>query len=405
MKYHKRTLGIILLIFLISCQTNKESIFPNEKQIVQIMDDELVNSDLKGVVAIGINKQGEHITYSNGNSVWDEDAPITPNHIFRLASMTKLITSIAALQLVEQGKLELDEDLSSIMPEMSKIPILSNGELKSPGNKITLRNLLTHTSGFGYFFTDEQLSKFDKSNWEEEDLPRRFESGTNFLYGTSTDWVGKLVEKVSDKNLEEYIRSNITKPLKMDRTFFNVPDSLKNAIVSYGRRGDDGTKALNEFPNRIPEQNTSDYSGGGGLFSTPDDYTKLLSCILNDGQFDGGQLITKETIDEMFKNQIGDLVLDIENNYFLVGLCCDFKGLIKKSSKWGLAGLIDMEPTSYGRMAGTLLWGGAYNTFFFIDRESGIAASIYTQHLPFNHPATTELFEKFSEQLYLNTKK
>ena len=102
----------------------------------------------------------------------------------------------------------------------------------------------------------------------------------------------------------------------------------------------------------------------------------------------------------MFKNQIGDIEMDIENNYFQAGLCCDFRGLIKKSSKWGLAFLIDTERSSFGRESGTVLWGGIFNTYFFIDKKSGIAASIYSQHLPFNHSATINVFEKFTEILY-----
>jgi len=357
-------------------------------------------SDLPAVVAIAVNKAGEKATYVHGQAIWNESESISTNNIFRIASMTKLVTSIAALQLVEDGKIGLDEDLSEAMPEMAGIPILSNGELIEAKNPITLRHLLSHTSGFGYFFTDEELANYDRNGWEYKTLPRRFESGTNFLYGRSTDWAGELVEKLSHLSLEEYFKKNITGPLKMNRTWFNVPDSLKREIVSYGKRGDDGNQPLIEIPNRIPAQNVTSYNGGGGLFSSPEDYTKLLMCLLNDGQYEGGKLLKKETIEEMFKNQIGDIEMDIEDNYFQPGLCCDFRGLIKKSSKWGLAFLIDNEVKPYGREAGTVLWGGIYNTYFFIDYKSGIAASIYSQHLPFNHSETTSLFERFSEIIY-----
>jgi methyl acetate hydrolase len=111
-------------------------------------------------------------------------------------------------------------------------------------------------------------------------------------------------------------------------------------------------------------------------------------------------LIEKSTIDELFKNHIKDISLNIEKNYFQIGNCCDFRGMIKPTSRWSLAGLIDTESTPYGRRAGTLLWGGTYNTYFYIDRPTGIAASIYTQYLPFNHPEATSLFDKFSEIIY-----
>ncbi len=390
---------------LFSCSTNTEQVdlFPPEELIVDRMDSLLKTSDLPGLVAIAINKDGEKVTYTYGNAIWSEDTPIRTDNIFRIASMTKLITSIAALQLVEKDSLELDKDLSSLMPEMTSIPILTDEKEFIEGkNPITLRNLLTHTSGFGYYFTDSLLATHDESEWEYDDLPRRSESGTRFLYSTSTDWVGKLIEKTTGLTLEEYFRNNITGPLEMDRTWYNLPDSLKSYIVSYGKRGDDGTEALSEIPDRVPKDDIQSYSGGGRLYSSPEDYNRLLECLLNDGTYNGIRILEKETIDEMFEPQLENISMDIEDNYFLKGDCCDFRGLIKPTSNWGLAGLIDTEPTSYGRQEGTLLWGGVYNTYWYIDRQTGISASIYTQYLPFNHAATTSVFEEFSEMIYEN---
>ena len=153
--------------------------------------------------------------------------------------MTKAITSVAALQLVEQGKLQLDEPLDKLMPEMAEIPILSkDGKLVKATKSITLRHLLTHTAGFGYPFFHDGLDKFSKNmpaNYAYQDLPRVFEAGSSWQYGTNTDWVGKIVEKVSGKDLETYFRDNILKPLGMNRTFFSVPDSLVSEISTFGQ--------------------------------------------------------------------------------------------------------------------------------------------------------------------------
>jgi CubicO group peptidase (beta-lactamase class C family) len=377
-----------------------QKFFPPPEQIKKEMDNAMTKSDLPAVVAIAINSKGQRINYTYGKAVWTVDTKVTEQHIFRIYSMTKIFTSIAAMQLVEKGLIRLDDDLSKLLPEMSKIPILSNGKLITAKNAITLRHLLTHTSGFGYSYTDEELYKFDRSKWAYKDLPRRFESGTEFLYGTSMDWAGRLIEKLSGMTLENYFRKNITGPLGMNHTWFNVPDSLKQFIVSRGKRGDDGKQPLIENPERIPTKVVTEFSGGGGLFSSPDDFTKLLKCLLNYGELNGVRLLKKKTIEEMNKNQIGNISMANAGKFFSPASCCNFEGLTSATTKWGLGSLIDTEDKSYGRKAGTILWGGLANTYFYIDYKSGIAASIYTQHLPFNHPATISLFTHFSELIY-----
>ena len=393
-----------VLVVIFSCEKEKATRkFPKEEQVKTRMDSLMTESDLKGLVVIAVNKEGERIEYAHGNAIWNEDSPLQTNHIFRIASMTKLITSVAALQLVENKMVGLDEDLSELLPEMAALPVLNDSnELVKSENAITLRHLLTHSSGFGYSFTDSLLASFDKSNWEHNELPRRFESGTQFLYGTSTDWVGKLVEKVSGLNLEAYFREHITGPLQMNRTWFNVPDSLQHKIVSYGRRGDNGKENLSEIAERIPKEKIDVYSGGGGLYSSPEDYTKIINCLLNDGILGDKSILQKETVNQLFEKQLNGISMDISNNYFNPGVCCNFNGLIKPTSSWSLGGMIDTETTYYGRKGGTLLWGGVLNTYWYIDRKSGVVASIYTQHLPFNHSETTQIFDLFSEMLYEN---
>ena len=369
------------------------------------MIEAMKKNDLPAVVAIASNIKNEEVSFAYGKAVWTEDEDVTENHIFRLWSMTKLITSVAAMQLVERGEIGLDDDLNNLLPEMSEIPILSNGQLAKPKNPITLRHLLTHTSGFGYgCCTDLELSKFDYENWEYPDAPRRFESGTQFLYGTSLEWVGKVVEKVSNSTLEDYFRRNITEPLKMERTFFNVPDSLQQFIVSRGNRGKDGKQPLTENKGRIPKNKVTRFSGDDGLWSTPNDYMRILKCLLNYGTLDNVQILNRETVVEMTKNQIGNINMDSEGNYFNPEYCCDLSGLATNSTKWGLAWAIDNQEKGYGRKPGTVYWGGMMNTFFYIDYKSGVSACIFTQHIPFNHSETTSLFEIFSETIYSENK-
>lgn len=404
----KCTLKIIIFFILVSGCRTEENIgikFPAQEQVTFIMNDAMKISDLPAVVAIASNIKNEEVSFIYGKAVWTEDIDVTENHIFRLWSMTKLITSVAALQLVERGEIGLDDDLSNLLPEMSEIPILTNGKLTEPKNPITLRHLLTHTSGFGYgCCTDLELSKFDYENWEHPDAPRRFESGTQFLYGTSLEWVGKVVEKVSNSTLEDYFRRNITEPLRMERTFFNVPDSLQQFIVSSGSRGKDGKQPLTENKGRIPKKKVTRFSGDDGLWSTPNDYMLILKCLLNYGTLDNVKILNRETVEEMTKNQIGDINMDSEGNYFHPEYCCDLSGLATNSTKWGLAWAIDNQGKDYGRKPGTVFWGGMMNTFFYIDYKSGVTACIFTQHIPFNHPETISVFDEFSKTIYSEIK-
>ena len=163
--------------------------------------------------------------------------------------MTKAIGSVAALQLVEQGKITLDEPLDDYLPNMASMKIINeNNEILDPTNSITLRHLLTHTAGFGYWFTSEKLSKWNKIKqeigWKENYQPRLFESGTAYMYGTNIDWVGRLVENISGMNLEDYFRQYITGPLEMNSTWFNVPDELESLVVSSSYRDSDSGESV-----------------------------------------------------------------------------------------------------------------------------------------------------------------
>jgi len=397
----------------LSVSGTSTSVEKAHNEVRKVMAEAMALSDLPSVVAVAINSKGHHIEYTYGGVNWGKSDPVKTSSIFRIHSMTKIVTSMAAMQLVEQGKVHLDEDLSELLPEMAKIPImLEDGKLVEPKSAITLRHLLTHTAGFGYPNRTYKLSeKFDPSGWKHEDFPRQFESGTQFLYGTNTDWAGKLVEKVSGMTLNRYFKKKIFKPLGIKSTYFNVPKKEQKRIASMGNRGVDGKAELKEIdgdevsPSRYPKEKVKNFSGGGGLFSTPNDFTKILKCMLDYGACKGGNILKKETVELMMQNHIGDISLNPKEWHYDPGSCCNFNGIMDQDSKWGLATLIDNTPEPYGRKKGTLVWGGYRNTYFYIDYKSGIAASIYSQHLPFNHQATISLFEKFSGVFYKNFKK
>ena len=237
----KLLFSIIVLSTLVGCVTEKKEV-EKEKEPSQL-NAYFQNSNLPAAIMGNVTKDGKIEWRAFGPSIWDGTDTINENNIFRIYSMTKAIASVAALQLVEQGLLGLDDPLNELMPEMASIPILTeNGDLYNSEASITLRHLLTHTSGFGYDFTSARLNNFKPEGWEYEDKPRLFEPGARWHYGTSTDWVGKIIEKMSGQDLETYLRQNITGPLKMNSTWFNVPDNLTAKIVSWGTRDSTGFK-------------------------------------------------------------------------------------------------------------------------------------------------------------------
>ena len=217
------------------------------------IQDEIFNTDIPAVVMGKVSKSGDMSFYSNGPSRWDRDDSITPQNIFSIASMTKVLTSVAALQLVEQKQVTLAQPLDQHLPEMSERLILNeDNKVIEPQNSITLRHLLTHTAGFGYWFTSPQLGRWNQLkaeiNWTENYQPRLFESGTSFMYGTNIDWVARLVEKISCIDLEQYFRQYISGPLGMDSTWYNVPDELEHLVVAASyRNADTSTVIKNEY--------------------------------------------------------------------------------------------------------------------------------------------------------------
>jgi methyl acetate hydrolase len=345
-------------------------------------------SGVKGMVLGFVTVSGQRYTQPFGRAVWSEEGEITPDHIFRMASMTKAITSVAALQLVEQGLIELDDNIARFLPEIEKIPILrSNGQLVEAKRPITLRHLLTHTSGFGYNFMNDRLAGFEQpEDWPHRDLPRLTEAGSVWIYGTSTDWVGRLVEEISGLTLEAYFRQHITGPLQMNRTWFDVPDSLKSFLVSIGTRVAPGQPEFIESPQRISALPVVQFSGGGGLFSTMNDYLNFFECILRGGKWNGVRILKEENVMMMFEDQL-PLILGSERN--------PVDPSAGERRGQGLAWGIQTVDNDFGRRAGSAYWSGIMNTYYSIDINTGIAVVVLANYMPFLDRGVLNMYMKF----------
>lgn len=385
---------LLLLTFIViplaGCEEEKTSTVPS------ILDNYFAESDLPAAIMGSTDIDGKMSWHAFGPSTWEGTDSISENNIFRIFSMTKAIASVAALQLVEQGLLSLDDPLNELMPEMTAIPILAeDGDLINSEAAITLRHLLTHTAGFGYDFTSVRLNDFNRESWEYEDKPRLFEPGERWHYGTSTDWVGKIIEKVSEQDLETYLRENITGPLKMNSTWFNVPDNLTAKIVSWGARDSTGFKEYE----RVPQEPVTSFSAGGGLFSSPKDYLTFLECILNDGKYAGGQILTPESVEMMFENQLpADMYID--HNIPDGGLPDNVGRAPDETDRYSLAWAIESSEDEMIRTQGTGYWAGIANSYYMIDKQEGIAVVYFTQFLPFNDKVSFDFFRLYEKEAY-----
>jgi methyl acetate hydrolase len=354
--------------------------------IYQRLGEWISQTQLRSAAFGFVTAEGQEYASFFGPGSWTRGDELGVDHIFRIASMTKAITSIAAMQLVEAGLVGLDDPLEDYMPEIQAIPILSgDGELLRPERPVTLRHLLTHTSGFGYAIFDRRLGGFQlPADWPHPDYPRLHEAGGDWLYGTGTDWAGRLVESISGMNLEEYLRKYITGPLGMDHTWFVVPDSLQHLLVSLVARDAVSGNVLREVPNQQLRSTVSAFSGGAGLHSSLNDYLRFLQCIVGRGEADGVRILQAATVESLFADQF-PLVLTERAAEEQAG----------RGFAHGLAWALQAEGSDYGRRPESGYWSGYYNTYYSVDIQTGIAVVVMTNIVPPNDAEAVDLYKKF----------
>ena len=331
--------------------------------------------------------------------------PVRADNIFAIASMTKAITTVAALQLVEQGKASLDEPVSRHLAQFENVQVLAgfdaNGtaSLRRAKTVPTLRQLLTHTSGLCYDIWDGDMFRYTSNNKLAPDVagPLMFEPGTRWQYGQGLDWAGQLVETLSGMTLEEYFQRMIFQPLGMEDTSFLVPAARFERVVSRYRRADNGDLQQDE---RKPPAPPKTFNGGGGLYSTAADYIRFMQMILNGGA--GGnraRILQAKTVESMKVNQIGRSTAG-KMKSFQPNLSSDVDIQPGQTEKWGLGFLINTTAYQGGRSAGSLAWAGLYNTFYWIDPKRDLCAVFLMQFLPFVDKEATGLLGDFERAVY-----
>jgi len=374
----------------------------NIDMIQNVLDAAVAAGDVAGVAAAVIGPEGIRLEACAGVTALGGDQPVTRDTIFWIASMTKPITSVAAMQLVSQGKMSLDMEMGELLPELRHPQILENGKLRPAVKKITLKHLLTHTAGFSYPFLSQALAEFISAQ-DPASLPKPgtraalnapllFEPGERWEYGLSTDWLGLAVEKVSGLTLDTYFLENISGPLGMLDTTFTPSAEQRARQVTLHERGADGKLV----PRRLAKPFAEHFcSGGGGLFSTLADYQKFLRIFTANG----AEIISAGALSAMSSNQIGALragTMPSANPALFAGRDVN-PGM---ESKWGLGFLIYPERGPFGRNAGSYGWSGMANTYFWVDPEINQAAVILMQNFPSGDVGALKTYSRFEKAIY-----
>jgi methyl acetate hydrolase len=365
---------------------------------------------IPGVVAMVANADGILYEGAAGKRSIESGVPMTPDTIVAVASMTKAITTTGLLQLVDQGLVELDLPAAKYLPQLHSLKILpgfdTDGQaiLIDPISQPTVRQLLTHTSGFVYEIWNANAQQSVTSGQTQSlfipggdgiNAPLGFEPGTRWEYGIGIDWAGVLIESLSGKRLDRYFKDHIFSPLGMPDTFYDVPEEKSDRLASLHARGDKGFTVT-------PHLSGGDFkSGGGGLYSTVSDYTRFMRALINGGSLDGQEILDSSTVDMMFQNQISGLTVEPGQSQ-LPEISNGFDMGFGASAKWGLGFLLHTNGIESGRSRGSVSWAGLFNSYYWIDRKQGICAVIATQILPFYDDDVVELLLEFEQIIYEN---
>jgi len=366
--------------------------------------------EVPGVVAMAGNAEGLIYSSAFGRRWLPDGPPMTTDTIFWIASMTKAVTSTAAMLLVEQGKLELDGPIGRVLPEVTQAQVLegfsAGGEpkLRAANRPITLRHLLTHTSGFGYDIWNSDLLRYRETMGIPElmscqnaalNMPLVFDSGERWEYGIGIDWAGKAVERISGKLLQSYFDENLFGPLGMKDTAFRLTAERRSRLAGVHARQGDGS--LEHLAFELPQE-PEFQMGGAGLYGTAADYLAFERMFLNEGRGLGARVLRPETVKLMGQNHIGESrVTMLKRSMPFSNDAEFFPGTVKK---WGLAFMLNTEPVPGGRTANSLAWAGLANTHCWIDPTKKLTGVILTQILPFFDSKVLDLFDRFEKAIY-----
>lgn len=311
----------------------------------------------------------------------DRRVPMRPNTVFRIFSMTKPITSVAVLQLAEQGRLRLDDPVAKYVPAFARmrVRVITGGDTSyvAPSRAVTVENLLTHTSGLPYNralqLRSSNLAAFADSI---DVIPLLSQPGERFLYSIAHDVLGRVVEVASGKRFDRYLNDAIFSQLRMNETAFHAtPAMTERMVVDYARAPDGALRAPATLLGRFYLPESDMFLGGEGLLSTVPDYLRFTQMLLNGGELDGVRILSRESVGRMLQNHLPAT--------FTSAVASVVRGYVVGQYGFGYGGAVRVDSGGAApESPGTYRWAGAHSTYFWIDPKLDLAVLVWTQLTP-----------------------
>jgi len=376
-----------------------------EQMIRSVLEEGLAQSGLPGVAAAALTPGGETLSLAVGRRGTAEASPMAPDAVFWIASMTKAITSLVALQLVAEKRIGLDDPIGGQVPELAQ-PMVLEGfgpegapRLRRARRPVTLRHLLSHASGLGYDFASRDLQRWIQATGANTlgvdpppGLPLLFDPGEGWMYGFGIDFAGRLIEALTGQDLGAAFAERVFGPVRMTDTGLALDAARRARLAPMHARTPDGTIAPFDFS--LPEPPFFQM-GGGGLYSTAPDYLRFLRAVMGEG----AALLPPELMAAFTESQIteprpGALKSAAPH------LSNDYDPFPGQPTGWSLGFLVNLEPGPAGRSTGSLAWAGLSNCYYWLDRERRVAGVLLAQLLPFADPGALALFDRFERATY-----
>ncbi len=370
-------------------------------------DGSAIQALLNGAVAKGaVHGVSALVVDRNGVLFQGAAGEANANTLYRNASMTKAVATTAALQLVEQGRLSLDATVQSILPEFGQLQVLDGFDgdqprLRAPASPATIRQLMTHTAGLGYFFTSDKLMRYLVLTGEPSPLsgekrslsvPMVNDPGTAWAYGVNTDWLGLVVEKISGQSLGGYLQQHVYGPLGMAESGFAPSSAQRERLLRVMQRQADGR--LVPSVHDLPAQSEWD-AAGHGSYGSIQDYGRFVQAWLNDG----AGILQPATVQMALQNHIGQIQLPALMKSAVPELSNDVPSMPVPQG-WGLGFHLTLVDLPGMRSRGTADWAGVFNSYYWIDRNKGVGGVLMTQMLPFFDMGVIETLMGFEMAVY-----